>query len=62
MLAGLPQAPSAYDPLRHLALAEQRQLHVLHQLVVNQDLTRAQAQVAYREPLKPHGSSVAATG
>ncbi|HWC86899.1 MAG TPA: biosynthetic peptidoglycan transglycosylase [Solirubrobacteraceae bacterium] len=25
MLAGLPQAPSAYDPLRHLALAKLRQ-------------------------------------
>jgi penicillin-binding protein 1A len=51
MLAGLPQAPSAYDPLSHFALAKQRQLHVLDQLVANHDLTRGQAQAAYHEPL-----------
>ena len=58
MLAGLPQAPSAYDPLRHFALAKQRQYHVLEQLVVNHDLSRAQALAAYREPLnlRGHGS------
>src|ERR1700753_662829 len=32
MLAGLLQAPSAYDPLRHYALAKQRQQHVLTRL------------------------------
>ena len=62
MLAGHPQAPSAYDPLRHLALAKQRQLHVLNQLVVNHDLTSAQAQAAYRQPLKLRGSCAAAIG
>lgn len=51
MLAGLPQAPSAYDPLRHYALARQRQRHVLDQLVVNHFLTAAQADAAYRQPL-----------
>ena len=51
MLAGLPQAPSAYDPLQHLALARQRQRHVLDQLVVNHYLTVAQASAAYAEPL-----------
>jgi membrane peptidoglycan carboxypeptidase len=43
MLAGLLQAPSAYDPLRHPALAHARQRHVLSQLVANHDLTAAQA-------------------
>ncbi len=43
MLAGLLQAPSAYDPLAHYALARQRQHHVLTQLVVNHHLTHAQA-------------------
>jgi penicillin-binding protein 1A len=62
MLAGLPQAPSAYDPLRHFALAKQRQLHVLTQLVANHDLTREQAQAAYREPLKLHGNTAGAEG
>ena len=51
MLAGLPQAPSAYDPLGHLALAKLRQRHVLNQLVVNRHLTAAQANAAYAEPL-----------
>lgn len=52
MLAGLPQAPSAYDPIAHLALAKRRQHHVLEQLVINHVLTPAQADVAFREPLR----------
>jgi membrane peptidoglycan carboxypeptidase len=51
MLAGLPEAPSAYDPLVHYALAKQRQRHVLDQLVVNHFLTAAQARAAYAERL-----------
>jgi membrane peptidoglycan carboxypeptidase len=51
MLAGLPQAPSTYDPLEHYAVAKQRQRHVLDQLVVNHYLTKAQASVAYRQRL-----------
>ncbi len=51
LLAGLPQAPSAYDPLRHLALAKERQRHVLSQLVVNHFLTASQARAAYRAAL-----------
>jgi membrane peptidoglycan carboxypeptidase len=52
MLAGLPQAPSAYDPLTHYALARQRQRHVLDQLAVNHYLTQAQADAAFRQPLQ----------
>jgi membrane peptidoglycan carboxypeptidase len=51
MLAGLLQAPSAYDPLRHHALAKQRQYHVLSQLVANGKLTQLQATSAYRARL-----------
>jgi membrane peptidoglycan carboxypeptidase len=51
MLAGLPQAPSAYDPLEHLARAKRRQRHVLDQLVSNHFLTPAQADRAFRAPL-----------
>jgi membrane peptidoglycan carboxypeptidase len=51
MLAGLPEAPSAYDPIEHYALARERQRHVLNQLVVNHYLTAAQANAAYAEPL-----------
>ena len=55
MLAGLPQAPSAYDPLRHLPLARRRQRHVLDQLVDNHVLTQPQATAALREPLPLRG-------
>ena len=55
MLAGLPQAPSAYDPLEHLALAKERQRHVLDQLVANNYLTDAQADAAYVQPLPIRG-------
>jgi penicillin-binding protein 1A len=51
MLAGLPQAPSAYDPEVHLALARARQRHVLDQLVVNGHLTASAADRAFREAL-----------
>jgi membrane peptidoglycan carboxypeptidase len=55
LLAGLPQAPTAYDPLHHLALARMRQHHVLDQLVANHVLTEAQADDAYRAPLPLRG-------
>ncbi len=51
MIAGLPRAPSSYDPLLHFALAKQRQRHVLDQLAVNHYLTRAQADKAYQATL-----------
>ena len=50
LLAGLPQAPTAYDPERHSQLARRRQLHVLDQLVDNGDLSQAQADAALRQP------------
>jgi membrane peptidoglycan carboxypeptidase len=51
MLAGLLQAPSAYDPVTHYALAKQRQDHVLTQLVANGYLSARQAAAAYRTRL-----------
>jgi penicillin-binding protein 1A len=51
MLAGLLQAPSAYDPDTNLALAKKRQREVLDQLVVNQHLTESQAEAAFEETL-----------
>ncbi|MGH2876395.1 MAG: transglycosylase domain-containing protein [Solirubrobacteraceae bacterium] len=51
MLAGLLQAPSAYDPVTHLALARERQRHVLAQLVANGHLTAARARAVYRQRL-----------
>lgn len=51
LLAGLIQAPSAYDPLEHFDLAKSRQHHVLHQLVTNRYLTKGQARAIFAQPL-----------
>lgn len=51
LLAGLVQAPSAYDPLAHYDLARSRQRHVLDRLVATGKLTAAQADAAYAAPL-----------
>ncbi len=51
MLAGLVQAPSAFDPYLHLDLAKQRQRHVLDRLVATHALTATQADQAFRAPL-----------
>jgi membrane peptidoglycan carboxypeptidase len=49
MLAGLPQAPSVYDPFKRFDLARERQQHVLSRLVATGVLTPAQAAAAYAE-------------
>ncbi len=51
MLAGLVQAPSAYDPLAHYTLARSRQRHVLDRLVATHVLTRTAADAVYAAPL-----------
>jgi penicillin-binding protein 1A len=53
LLAGLVNAPTAYDPTAHLTLARSRQRHVLNRLVATHVLTRAQANAVFAEPLKP---------
>jgi penicillin-binding protein 1A len=55
MLAGLPQAPSAYDPKRHWALARLRQAHVLDQLVDNGEMSAGRAAAVFRERLPLRG-------
>jgi len=55
LLAGLPQAPSAYDPMRHIALAHARQQQVLNALVRTGVLSRATADAAATEPLGGSG-------
>jgi penicillin-binding protein 1A len=51
MLAGLVQAPSAYDPLSHLSTGRLRQHHVLNRLVATGVLSVAQADAAFAAPL-----------
>lgn len=51
LLAGLPQAPSLYDPYVHFDLAKKRQWVVLQNMVRYGAITEAQAEAAYRTPL-----------
>jgi membrane peptidoglycan carboxypeptidase len=51
MLAGLVQAPSAYDPIDHLSAGRLRQRHVLDRLVATHVLSTAQADAAFAAPL-----------
>ena len=63
MLAGLPQSPDLLDPLYHDATttvnpeSKTRQRTVLQAMVTNLDITQAQADAAYAEPLTYHSWS-----
>ena len=46
LLAGLPQAPSSFDPYRNPAAAIARRDEVLHAMLVNGDITSSQLQAA----------------
>lgn len=52
VLAGLVQAPSALDPLRHPALARAREQHVFSRLVATGVLTTRQASAALAVPMR----------
>jgi len=60
MLAGLPQAPSAYNPIRNPKRARARQLHIIDRMVENGFITEAQAEQAKAEPLKLRTPTVTA--
>jgi penicillin-binding protein 1A len=51
MLAGLVQAPTAYNPLAHYTTGRARQAHVLDRLAATGHLTQAQAAKAFHQPL-----------
>jgi penicillin-binding protein 1A len=51
MLAGVVQAPSAYDPIAEPDLARARQQHVLNRLVATGALTPGEAATVAAEPL-----------
>ncbi|WP_243834954.1 transglycosylase domain-containing protein [Alicyclobacillus sacchari] len=51
LLAGLPQAPSAYDPLQHPKAALERRNQVLQNMVHYGYITEAQAEAAAKQPL-----------
>ena len=49
MLAGIPNAPSAYCPTKHLNLAQQRQIQVLDKMVKYQFITEDEKQDVLKE-------------
>ncbi len=51
LLAGLPQAPSEYDPFVHLQLAKERQAEVLQRMVSVGDLSSSRAKAIAAQPL-----------
>jgi membrane peptidoglycan carboxypeptidase len=52
VLAGLVQAPSAYDPLRHPVLARFRERHVISRLVATGVLTSQRAAAVFAVPME----------
>jgi len=51
MLAGLPKAPSAYNPFANPKRARSRQLYIIERMEENGFITAAQAKAAKAEPL-----------
>ncbi|MFZ4286905.1 penicillin-binding protein 1A [Variovorax sp. HJSM1_2] len=54
MLAGLPKAPSAYNPIINPNRARARQLYIIERMEENGFITAAQADAAKKEELKIH--------
>lgn len=52
MLAGLPKAPSAYNPISNPKRARARQLYIIDRMEENGFITAEQAQQAREEPLR----------
>lgn len=59
MLAGLPKAPSAYNPISNPKRARTRQLHIIERMLENGYISAAEAQAAKNEPLniKPNSDN-----
>jgi penicillin-binding protein 1A len=53
MLAGLPKAPSAYNPISNPKRARIRQLHIIDRMLENGFITEEQAIQAKNEEIKP---------
>ena len=60
LLAGVAQAPSAYDPTRNPELARQRRAQVLRSMVAERYITQAEADAANAEPVLVPGPAPAA--
>lgn len=58
LLAGMPQAPSEYNPFLFPKLARQRRANVLQAMVQSHYITRSEAAAANAEPLQARHSSL----
>lgn len=60
MIAGLPQAPSAHNPIANPKAAEKRRNHVLSRLLEEQFITQKQYDEAIAEPIRAsyHGPQI----
>jgi len=52
ILAGLPQAPSGYSPVRNPLRAKERQMYVLRRMADVGYISKAEAEAAIKEPVK----------
>ncbi|MFM1908924.1 MAG: hypothetical protein RLZZ591_2601 [Pseudomonadota bacterium] len=57
MLAGLPKAPSAYNPISNPKRARSRQLYIIERMQENSFITADQALAAKKQELKVHSAS-----
>ncbi len=57
MLAGLPKAPSAYNPITNPKRARSRQLHIIERMADNGFITASQATAAKKEELRVKSGS-----
>jgi len=57
MLAGLPKAPSAFNPIANPKRARLRQLHIIDRMAENGFITTDQAEAAKKQELKIRGGS-----
>ena len=55
MLAGIPRAPSYYDPIHNFTAAKHRQKTVLRLMMEQGMITKEQMESAYEEPLRIQG-------
>ena len=60
MLAGLPQAPSAYNPISNPQRAKRRQQYIIDRMLANAFITEEQADAARKQVLKVRPANEAA--
>jgi monofunctional glycosyltransferase len=56
LLAGLPNAPSAYDPYVAMNLARERQREILQNMVDSKDITQSEADLAIQQKIDLKGA------